>query len=79
MESTRKKIRDFQQKHGLRHDWHEPDGIKAKVVGNHLDNACGDAGTCGEKVIVIKSDDGDSIQVNLATVLALAANPDLEL
>lgn len=74
---------------GCRPDMHEPDeqGLKAHVVGNHLDNAFGDY--IGERpvienfqefVLVLERFDGKSIrreQFNLATLIALARNAKL--
>ena len=63
---------------GCRADMHEPDnnGVSATVEGDHIDNAFGDAGMCGEMVVVItkEQDHGDSYKVkfNLATLIALA-------
>jgi len=62
---------------GCRNDMHEPDehGIKAKVVGNHLDNAFGDRQGSGEFVVIIDRDT-DTIHkteaFNLADLIALA-------
>jgi len=76
---TKKKLIKFKKRFGLRDDWHELDeqGIQAKVVGNHLDNAFGDAIDHGEFVVVLYKD-GESpfkneLTINLATLLALAS------
>lgn len=41
--STIGQLVDFANEHGLREDWHEPDeqGIDARIIGTHLDNAFG--------------------------------------
>lgn len=66
-----KALKDFMAKYPR--NGHEPDGWKAVVKGNHLDNAMGNSGSCGEKVIVITDPDGKTIQFALSTVLAFAA------
>jgi len=79
---TGTKLRRFAKRHGMRHDWHEPDeqGVTAKVVGSKLDNAMGDEpyvmpwnGRVYEMVVCLKGPKGNTLNVNLATVLALAA------
>lgn len=58
-------------------DWHEPN-ISAKVYGDHLDNACGNAVATGPKdrsrqeFVIELTDDYDkrSIRINLASLLA---------
>lgn len=65
-----------------REDMHEPDeqGIKATVVGDHLDNAFGDrvatdaiVGGYQELVVLIRNENKDTFHaVNLATLIALA-------
>lgn len=66
---------------GVRADWHEPDeqGVSARVVGDHLDNAMGSTATdnVGEYNVVITREDDegepqDFAVVNLATLLAFA-------
>lgn len=82
-------ISDFARSHGLRPDWHEPDeqGVGARVIGTHLDNAHGDmAGRMVSKdgvdfsefnvVLTVENDEGvpeDAAVVNLASLLAIAA------
>lgn len=65
---------------GCRADMHEPDnnGIKARVIGGHLDNVFGDSilleaviGNFQELVVIIERD-GKSEKFNLATLIALA-------
>ena len=65
-----------------RDDWHEPDeqGISAHVVGNRLDNACGEsisADACirgyQELVVVLNDNKGEAHAFNLANLLALAS------
>jgi hypothetical protein len=78
---TRDKIRAFAQAHQIRPNWHEPDEqeVKAEVVGNHLDNAGGDdvyddAIEQGWQEFVVRlSGPHGSIDVNLASLLAIAA------
>ena len=75
-------LRKFASNHGLRSDWHEPDeqGVTARVVGDHLDNAYGNEirATAVEQgfqefVVVLEQENGDCLKINLATLLALAA------
>ena len=72
---------------GCRLDMHEPDeqGLKAHVVGDHLDNACGNH--IGEKqitegfqefVVVLQRDGKEPHVVNLADLIALARLGDSE-
>jgi len=64
---------------GCRLDWHEPDeqDVNAYVQGNHLDNAMGSCSdpqrACGEFNVVITRDDKPVAVVNLAWLLAWAA------
>ena len=66
---------------GCREDMHEPDeDIKAKITGNHLDNAFGDSGEYGEFCVHITRD-SYRYQVqkfNLATLIALARKAKLD-
>lgn len=63
-----------------RDDMHEPDeqGIKARVVGDHLDNACGESVTADavvrnyQEYVVVLDKGGDSFKINLATLIAIA-------
>lgn len=80
----------FAREHGMRTDWHEPDeqGIHARVIGNHLDNAMGPRSepmstATGEDFteynVVLQAENGDGTRsdvavVNLATLLAMAAD-----
>lgn len=69
---------------GCREDMHEPDenGVKAWIVGNHLDNAFGDSvtidaitGNFQEFVVVIERFYGEKHHkefFNLATLIAVA-------
>lgn len=81
---TRRKLRDFASLARVRPDWHEPDEqeVTAVVKGRQLDNACGDGALADpkpiEKVVELKIDGEAICRINLATLLALAANPDLE-
>lgn len=61
--------------HDCRDDMHEPDeqGLSARIVGNHLDNAFGNDPDSGEFVVIISRDDGGSEALfNLADLIALA-------
>lgn len=62
--------------HGLRPDWHEPDeqGVSARVVGDHLDNAMGSTieHNVGELNVVLTVNGKDDAVVNLATLLGWA-------
>ncbi len=85
-ESTRTKLRAFAEKYHLREDWHEPDeqGVSAVVRGRELDNAFGDGGGFEgerpfEKVVVLKVNGEDTLQINLATLLALACQSEMDL
>lgn len=68
-----------------REDMHEPDEheISAKIVGNHLDNACGnyvgdlDKGH-QEFVVILKNGKGKTLNVNLASLIALARKAKIE-
>lgn len=82
-------LAEFAAKHGLRHDWHEPDegGVGARIIGTHLDNAQGaqagrhvsDDGhdfTEFNVILTVEDDDcvpRDAAVVNLASLLAIAA------
>lgn len=79
----------FASQHGMRSDWHEPDeqGIHARIIGNHLDNAMSPRSTpartaSGEDYteynVVLQSENGNGTRsdvavVNLATLLSWAA------
>lgn len=59
---------------GTRHDFHEPDEQNIEFVrlqGDHLDNAFGSLGECGELVVVLKKD-SEEYRFNLADILGLA-------
>jgi hypothetical protein len=80
--ATATKLKEWADAHEMRPDWHEPDeqGVTARVVGRTLDNAFGDRGMvlpgdveCCEMLVVLKDADGNTLTVNLATVLANAA------
>lgn len=61
-------------------EMHEPDnnGISAVVDGNHLDNAFGDSGFCGEFIVTIHNEEtGHIATINLATLIALARKAQL--
>ena len=78
----RKDILDFVTKHTPRSNWHEPDeqGITAKVIGDHLDNACvWQSATAawsarnekhGEFTVILFADKRPIYQVHLADLLA---------
>ncbi len=82
MTTSRKDLIEFQKKHDIRADWHEPDnqGIIARVTGTHLDNAMGEQVT-GEELVVIlyvESDEcglSEGIRINLANLLSMAITP----
>lgn len=96
--NSRAQLFEFAADHGLRPDWHEPDeqGINARIVGTHLDNAMGStmetiprddpSNPHGEFNVVLRRsviDDEtwaetfeDIAVVNLATLLAWAAEPE---
>lgn len=70
-----------------RNDMHEPDetGLKVDIVGNHLDNACGNhigieavTGGFQEYVVVFHTPNGKHVPVNLANIIALARLADLQ-
>lgn len=83
-DETRKKLQDFALLAGVRKDWHEPDEqeVTAIVKGRQLDNAGGDEGLDQEdpieKVVELYIDGEAICRINLATLLALACDPDLE-
>jgi len=64
---------------GCRVDMHEPDeqGVKASVVGSHLDNSFGNTGTNDELVVLLDRDGKPQERFNLATLIALARLADL--
>jgi len=74
-EQLSRKLQAFQTATNIRDDWHEPDNqqVTAVVTGNHLDNAMGDTGRCGEFVVRLSVDGVEICVVNLATLLAAAA------
>jgi hypothetical protein len=82
LDARDKKILDGLRKFtkDCREDMHEPDeqGISATVVGDHLDNACGDfistkvINRYQEFVVVLKNDKKKQFTVNLADLIALA-------
>lgn len=53
---------------------HEPDeqGICGDVVGNKLDNACGENIESGEMVLILRNDKDEEFHINLATLIAMA-------
>lgn len=71
---------------GCRPDMHEPDeqDLKARVIGDHLDNACGESiverAICGgyqEFVVILERVlDGEIVveKFNLATLISIARN-----
>jgi hypothetical protein len=74
----------FADKHHLRLDWHEPDeqSIDARFTGWHLDNAMGNdpRHNSGEMTVILKhldsnGNEDDRLEINLATLLALATEP----
>lgn len=74
-------LQKFASTYHLREDWHEPgeQDVSATVVGELLDNAFGNhidteaiEGGYQEIVVVLKQEGGDSLKVNLASLLALA-------
>ena len=75
---TPEELTAFANEHGLRPDWHEPDNqqVGARIIGDHLDNAMGDAVTLDkgfqEFVVVLTVDGKDAARVNLATLLSWA-------
>ena len=73
--NTRKNLQKFAEKYGLSDDWHEPDQkeVTAFVSGKYLDNAMGDSGDCQEMVIMLLVAGKHILSVNLANILALAA------
>lgn len=79
---TRQALRDFATQYGTRHDWHEPDeqGLNVRIIGMHLDNAMGSTtrpigenNSSGEFNIVLTHEDEPVAVINLATLLAWAA------
>ena len=79
---------------GCREDMHEPDeqGVKAKVIGDHLDNAFGDSIRIDaiidgyqefvvihgyQEFVVILNREGHIEKFNLATLIALARKADI--
>lgn len=67
-----------------REDMHEPDEqeISATVVGDHLDNAMGTYVEPGKEyqefVVILKNDKGKTLNVNLASLIALARKAKIE-
>lgn len=78
-EKKRTELRAFAQKYELHDDWHEPDGLVVRFVGDHLDNACGEAILAetvrngGQEYVVILATAShmkhDQIEINLADCL----------
>lgn len=80
-------LTEFASTYGLRSDWHEPDnqGINARIIGTHLDNAMGSSVRfegkrhCEFNVVLTRMDETDHVLqedlavVNLATLLSWAA------
>ena len=70
---------------GCREDMHEPDeqGVKAKVIGDHLDNAFLDSIRIDaiidgyQEFVVILNREGHIEKFNLATLIALARKADI--
>lgn len=90
MEETLKALKEFTSE--CREDMHEPDeqGISARVIGDHLDNAMGNTinytkvGILGEGslthqeyIVVLDSKDKGSLLINLADLIALARKAEL--
>lgn len=73
MEQVQKKLAKFADRNKLRRDWHEPDeqGCSAGVTGCILDNA----GYEDREMTVHLFCGKHHIQVNLATLLAIASFP----
>lgn len=85
--NNRSDLQAFAAVNGLRNDWHEPDeqGISARIVGGHLDNAMGataedalEYNVILTKEIAFDHLDGDTVAVdiavvNLATLLSWAS------
>jgi hypothetical protein len=62
-----------------RHDMHDPinQGIKASVIGDHLDNAMGnhimtEPNARQEFLVILRNEDNDELHLNLADLIALA-------
>lgn len=81
LEAKQKKLADFATRKGLRLDWHEPDeqDITAVVEGREFDNAYGDAGRTKdsdpywEQIVILRDEGtGEEMQINLATLFAIA-------
>lgn len=78
MKNELKRLIEFTKE--CRFDMHEPDeqGLKARVIGDHLDNACGnridlDAIEKSYQEYVVVLEKGTAIErFNLATLIALA-------
>lgn len=88
MQKTLKRLLSITK--GCRPDMHEPDeqGLKARVVGDHLDNAFGEqvreemiTGGYQEFVVCLERDDEKQMKYerfNLATLIALARKAKLD-
>ncbi len=83
----RTRLVKFADKHHLRLDWHEPDeqAIDARFTGWNLDNAMGNdpLHNCGEMTVIVRhldanGNEDDRLEINLATLLALATEPHRE-
>ena len=79
LEEMKDDLQEFQEKFGLRKDWHEPDeqGISAKVIGKQLDNTFGEMIDFPnrEYVVVLYHNKKEVGRINLATLLAVACSP----
>jgi len=78
-DEIRKALARWRDAHNMRQSWHEPDeqGITAEIAGNHLDNAMGEMGdnigSHGELTVMLADEEGETLKINLASLLAAAA------
>lgn len=82
--NSRRELADLAAELGVRPDWHEPDeqDVTARVVGASFDNAGGRlprGDDRGEMHVILSREGREVAAVNLATLLAWAADVDVKL
>ena len=77
LDSILESLMEFTNRADLRFDWHEPDevGVTAIVTGRTFDNALGNRPDSGEMVVTLLRYNGLRLDINLASLFALATAP----